>query len=459
MYSMNYRIALPVAALLCASLTACNESDAPLEPGENARVEVSSDPEGGVIFLDEKNTGKTTPDLLRDLIGRHNILVRLDRDNVPYGFQILQFEVKADSLHKILGPLTMRCQFNGNVCTTRYQKYHTLPSMRVSTNPNGALFYYDGSEKGLFWPSSVQNGYASIGVPLISGVVGTRDTLALGIYDVGYLAGRPMPQVTETAARFSLTQSMWVVPPTSVILSLGPTMRGIEVDEELIGLSATSDVAFVKLTFRNITNRASYQTIDPIVPSAGLTYNWVYVGFGLDADIGNAADDVVTYDAASDMVYMYDMDFQDATLASGVPALVGLRLVQAPAGATSKVLNAWPSASDWIAGSIGSSDRTERNGWYVMSGTRSTLPDAPGPQLGHAPTVQGDYRMSVSAGPLTLTPGDQVSLTVAIVLAAPVPGTFNVGQVVNPENPATSGRQIEQIAAGLINKAKALVAP
>ena len=456
---MDYRTTLIVGVLLCAGLASCSESDPPLEPGENARVEVSSDPEGGVIFLDDKNTGKTTPDLLRDLIGRHNILVRLDRDNVPYGFQILQFEVKADSLHKILGPLTMRCQFSGNVCTTKYQKYHTLPSMRVSTNPNGALFYYDSSEKGLYWPSGVPNGYASIGVPLIAGVAGTRDTLALGVYDVGYLAGRPMPQVAENASRYSLTQSTWIVPPTSVILSLGPTMRGIEIDEELIGVNATSDVAFVKLTFRNITNRPSYQTIDPIVPNAGITYNWVYVGFGLDADVGNAADDIVTYDAASDMVYMYDMDFQDATLATGAPGLVGLRLVQPPAGATAKVLNAWPSASDWIAGSVGSSERTERNGWYVLSGTRSTLPDAPGQLLGHAPTVQGDYRMSVSAGPLTLAPGDQVSMTVAVILAAPVQGTYNAGQAVNPDNPSSAGRQIEQIAAGLLNKARTLIAP
>jgi hypothetical protein len=445
--------------LLGVGLAACRESDDPFQPGENARVEVSSDPQGALIYLDDQNTGKVTPDLLVDLIGRHNILVRLDRDNVPYGFQILQFEVKADSLHRILGPLTMRCQFSGTACTTKYQKYHTLGSMRVSTNPNGALFYYDGSEKGLYWPTNVPNGYASIGSPLISMVAGTRDTLALGIYDVGYLAGRPAPQVTQTAERYTMSQATWVVPPTSVILSLGPTVRGIEVEEELIGVSATNDVAFVKLTYRNITNRASYQTIDPIVPSAGITYNWVYVGFGLDADIGASNDDIVTYDAASDMVYMYDMDFSDAVLASGTPALVGLRLVQAPTGATTKVLNAWPAASDWLAGSVGASDRTERNGWYILSGSRSVPPDIAGAQIGHAPTTQGDYRMSVSAGPLTLAPGDAVSLTVAIIIAPPVAGTYNAGQNVNPDNPTTTNRTIDQVAAGLVNKAKALVVP
>jgi hypothetical protein len=353
----------------------------------------------------------------------------------------------------------MRCQFSGSTCTTKYQKYQSLSSMRVSTNPNGALFYYDGSERGLLWPSATANGYASIGMPLISMVSGTRDTLALGIYDVGYLAGRPAPVVTEISDRVTLSQSTWIVPPTSVILSLGPTVRGIEVDEQLIGMSAANDVAFVKLTFRNITNRPSYQTVDPIVPAAGITYNWVYVGFGIDADIGSADGDIVTYDPGSDMVYMYDMDFQDAGLATGTPGLIGLRLMQAPAGATVKVLNAWPGSSDWIAGSVGSSDRTERNGWYVLSGTRSPAPDVAGQQIGHAPTTAGDYRMSVSAGPLTLAPGDQVSMTVAIVLAAPVPGTFTPGQSINPELPNAPGRAIDQVAAGLINKAKLLVAP
>src|SRR5688572_5477961 len=308
---MNRTGSLTAVVVVALALVSCRESDQVVEPGENARIEVTSDPEGGTIFLDNKATGKVTPDLLRDLIGLHEVLVRIERDNIVYGFRA-SVDVKGDSLHRVQGPLTMRCASES--CwgpTRRYHEINGSTGLRPSTVPNGALFFYDASEKGLYWPVGSVNGYASIGLPMVAALAGARDTLALGIYDVGYLAGRPAPQVTSTADRYTLRQTFWILPPSEVILTLSPTIRGIEVEEELIGTSATNDVAFIKLTYRNITNRASYRAMDPIVPSGGLTYNWVYLGFGLDADVGTASDDMITYEPSLDMVYMYDMDFSE----------------------------------------------------------------------------------------------------------------------------------------------------
>lgn len=452
---MRLRTGLALAGVAAIALSACSESDPPFSPGNNTRVEVSSDPEGAAIFLDGTNTGKVTTDLLRDLaIGVHEILVRMDRDNVAYGYRA-QVEVVNDSLHRVLGPLLMRCATE--TCSIQSHRYHTLGSMRVATNPNGALFHYNGSGSGLLYPTGSSNAYAAIGMPLIAMVTGGSDTLALGVYDRDYLAGRPAPQVTQTADRYTMQQSSWIVPPTDVIVGLGPTVRGIEVEEQLIATTATNDVAFVRLTFRNITNRASYKAADPIVPSGGMTFSSVYVGFGLDADIGIATDDVITYDPALDMVYSYDMNFQDGSFGTAFtdrPALVGLRLLAAPAGASVEVLNAWPAGADW-----GGGGPTERSGWGVLSGTRSVMPDLPGQQLGHAPTTPGDYRMSVSAGPLTLAPGAEVTIVIAVVIALPVQGTYTSGQAVSPGDPTIADRQIARVAADLLTKASGLVAP
>jgi hypothetical protein len=452
---MRLKTGLALAGIAAIALSACSESDSPFSPGNNTRVDVSSDPEGAAIFLGSTNTGKVTPDLLRDLaIGVHEILVRMDRDNVAYGYRA-QVEVANDSLHRVLGPLLMRCATE--ICSIQNHRYNTLGNIRVATNPNGALFYYDGNGSGLLYPTGSSNAYAAMGLPLIAMIASGRDTLALGIYDRGYLAGRPAPQVVQTADRYTLQQSFWLVPPTEVIVGLGPTVRGIEVEEQLIGTTATSDVAFVKLTFRNITDRPSYKAADPIVPSGGMTFTSVYVGFGLDADIGVASDDAVTYDPALDMVYTYDMDLRDGSFGSGVtdrPALVGLRLLQAPPGASLKVLNAWPAGADWSGGGP-----SERSGWGILSGIRSVMPDLPGPQLGHAPNTPGDYRMSVSAGPISLEAGASVSMVVAIVIAPPVQGTYTSGQAVSPGDPAVSDRQIARVAADLLAKASGLVVP
>ena len=166
---------------------------------------------------------------------------------------------------------------------------------------------------------------------------------------------------------------------------------------------------------------------------------------------------MITYDPALNMVYAYDVDFSEAVFSQGwidKPALVGLRIIDAPADATTKVLNAWQRGSDF-----GGGDATERKGWSVLSGTNSFTPDFPGQQIGYSPTSPGDYRMVVAAGPITLAPGAFASITVAVILATPVPGTFVSGQFVDPGNPTVADRPIAKIAANLLDKARSLVAP
>lgn len=458
---MTSRTCVGVVALLAAGLAACRETDRMVGPTGNARVEVTSDPPGAQIFVDSINTGKVTPDLLRDLSTdkTHEILVRLTKDGVIYGYRVPQLQVKPDSLVKVIGPLTMKC--TSTDCGITLSRYNTLGSLRISTQPNGALFSYDGTNKGMYYPTGTSNGYIAAGTPLITGIANAHDTMSLGIYDTPYLAGRPAPEVTQTADRYSLKQSFWVLPPSSLIVTNAPTIRGIEVTEELIGVTATNDVAFIKVNYRNITATELYRAIDPLIPATGITYNWVYLGFAIDPDIGGnpsgEKDDLVTYDPGLDMVYAYDSDFFESGYSTGFtdkPALVGLRLLEAPAGASVKVLNAWPSEFDW-----GGGDASERAGWGILSGQHSVSPDMPGQQIGHIPTTGSDYRMLVSAGPITLAPGQSASITVAVIIAPPTPGTFTSGTFVDPGNPTVPDRTIAKIAAQLIDKASKLTVP
>lgn len=453
-----------LSLLLVSTLVSCREADTGTGIATNARIDVSSDPQGANIYLNSSDTHKVTPDLLRDLeTGRtYEVLVRTVRNGIVYGFRVPGIRVQPDTLIQIHGPLTMRCSSSTD-CTS-YITTQTAAGLRFSVVPNGALFYTNGTNTGLYFPSTgVANGYISTGQPLIGMVAGTnnRDTLALGIYDPAYMAGRPAQEFSQTTDRFGLKQSFWTVPPAAVISTLAPTVRGIEVNEELIAVSAQGDVAFVKLTFRNVTNNPAYQAVDPLVGSGGITYSSVYIGFGLDPDIGAATDDAITYDPTQDMVYAYDMDFSEATFGSGQggqPALVGLKLMEGPGGGSVVALNAWPSQYDWAAGDP---SKPEKFGWGVLSGLKPLpgLPDMAGQQIGHIPTTPDDYRISVAAGPLTLAPGADASITVAVILASPVAGTFTSGTLVDPGNAWDGNRQIARIAAGLLQKAKTLTVP
>jgi hypothetical protein len=74
------------------------------------------------------------------------------------------------------------------------------------------------------------------------------------------------------------------------------------------------------------------------------------------------------------------------------------------------------------------------------------------------PLGPGDVRLSVSAGPLRLAPGDSAAITVAIILAEPVPDSFTPGTQVEPGDPADRTRVLYGVAANLLQKAASVTA-
>lgn len=442
----------PLLVLLLAG--ACRESDGPVGPGSGVRAFVNSDPPGGRISVDGKFTGRVTPDTIRGLIGRHDITVQLDTFDASYGYTARVFLGDTDTVTVIDGPLVMRC--GDAVCWAGQFRHYSANRVRFASNPAGSFFLETGSRDGVIWPSLTNNSYASSGMIGFSGIIGGTDTVALGIYDHHYLAGRPAPQLGQSEDRVDLGVTTWILPPSSTLQR--KTVRGIEIREQATALAAVEDVVVLRLVFRNITNERLYAAVDPTVPAGGVTFDKVWIGYLLDPDVGEPTDDLLSYEPDLNLAFAYDSDFNETNFAGGfnrAPGLIGLRAFDVPQGA-SVVLNGWTSQGvgtlDWGAGQT-----SESIGWSMLSGTRPFAPDHPSLRIGHLPPSPGDVRISVSAGPLRLVPGDSVAISIAVMLAEPEPGGFTSGTRLDPGDPLDRTRALYSVATLLFERAIAAV--
>jgi hypothetical protein len=448
-----------VAAVLAATVTllaAGCDREGPGGPSAAGRVAVESDPPGARILLDGRNTGRRTPDTISGLTRRHDVAARIDTLGIAYGF-LAQVVAHPDTIRSVFGPLVMRC--GAEACWENTHRYHSPFGVRFASNPVGALFLRDGrGGSGLFWPAGTTNGYVSGGMPVFAAVADARDTVALGIYDQRYLAGRPTPETRSNGSSFELLQSTWILPPVDALTFR--TARGIEIEQHLVTGSGLEDVIIVRLVFRNISATRAYQAVDPIVPAGGVSYESAFIGFALDPDIGTPTTDWISYAPDLSMVFAYSSAFRETAFSGvgrGAPALVGLQLLDSPPGVR-VVLNGWAhgggsGTSDWRAGSA-----SERTGWGMLSGVQPFAPSHPDPRVGHLPATPGDMRLSVSAGPVRLRPGERAEIMVALLLASPVQGAYTSGTLMPPGDPAQPQRPLAEAAAGLFELARAAAA-
>lgn len=459
--------------LASTALAACRESDFTGVPGPPGALAVDSDPRGATIVLDGEDTGQITPDTLHEVDrGDHELSVRLDSAGATYSFRV-PVTVEPDTLRTVSGPLLLSCA--SNECFESQTRYHERGRLRFATRTGGTLLHLAGSGAGLFWPAGTTNSYVSVGAAVFAGVIPEGvipevATVALGPYnlgeELGYLIGRPAPPVEEEGSRLSFRQSSWVVPPPRLIGS-ATTARGIAIDQEVIASDDVEDALLIRLVFHNISNDPLYRVLElRDFPEAGITYEDVYIGFVLDGDVGvaeddedpqGANDDLLSYDPDLDMAFIYDSDFHEPEFEDGWadgPGLVGVRVLAAPADAT-VLLNGWPRqagqrAIDWAAGTA-----TEPEGWDWLSATQTLLANHDDPRIGFADASPSDVRVSVSAGPLSLAPGESAALTVAVVLAPPVEGAYTSGTVLEPGDPTDPQRPLLDAAKLLLERAKA----
>lgn len=447
---MRRLIVLLLPALLLAG---CREPDRPTTPVTGAGLFVDSDPQGGRILVNGAATGLTTPDTVRELtVDRHLLEVHLDSGGYTYRASGT-ISTNADVVTEVTVPLLLPCP--GPPCLP---DYYAPAGVRFAVAPTGPLMFLEGSGGGALWPAGTGNSYVSTAMPVLAGVSASApDTVALGTYDYFYMSGRPAP-IRDEGTLFRLTQSAWITPPAEV--QGVRTIRGIEVTEEILSSPSAPDAVVIRLTYTNVTDRISYQTIDPAA-TGGLTYESVWLGMALDGDVGGSEDDLISYFPALDMAVLYDGDFRETGFSAewrDRPGLVGLRLLEKPAG-TTVALNAWPRAQDWQAEGLRrifpSPGQREASGLGWLSATQTVLPNHPDPRLGYAPSERNDYRVSAAAGPVTLRPGQSASITVAVVFAAPEAGSFTSGVLVPAGDPTDTSRQLYSVGAGLRASAQA----
>lgn len=445
---MRRSTAILIAILMAAG---CREGDGPADPSAiDARVLLISEPNGAAITVDNRATGQVTPDTVSLRRGDRVISLDLDTAGNTYSYRAILRVQRTDEVDAYTLPLALRCLDAS--CFAAAQDAHTVAGVTFYSSGTGSLFHRADNSRALVWPEGTLNSYIAAGMPLFAARANDRP-VALGVYDQEMLVGRPAPVVTRGDGSFALAQETWIIPPSSPFINPN-TLRGVAVEEVVTASDAAEGVLVLRLTFRNITNDPLAHALATHIAPASVTYTDAWIGFGLDPDIGNAADDWVSYDPALDMVFAYDSNFSESqftTTAANSPGLVGLRVLEAPPG-TSVLLNSWPINGDWEAGTP-----TEQAGFGMLTGSTVYSPQHADPKIGYMPPSRGDMRISATVGPMTLAPGDSATVVLALAIAAPA-GSFVSGNEVAPGDPFDTARQLFGIAANLRAKAAAAAA-
>lgn len=339
------------------------------------------------------------------------------------------------------------------------------------------------------WPAPAPDQYLSEGKLLVAATLGADAggsaagaRMAMSLYDPGdYSPHVRLTPVSGDSSRYF--NEVWtdarhlpIFPATS------GTLGDLDRPGQNFGLSVKityaipqdrPDVVLVRYDLTNISATDSFRFVHPEEPAGGHTLQNVYLAPFLDPNIGvsiNSAvpgqaeviDDNATVFPQDSLVAAYDQAFAVPTFSTAAggqtrPGLVGLRLVQGPAGTTARALlldsdnvlsYATPALElttyQYLTGGRGSAGMPA--GCTAVGGSGNV--DA----LLCSSETPGDVRVGWSVGPVaSLAPGQSTSLTVALLFASPVDGTFTTGTQVAPDNSALASttRQIYDIAGAL----------
>lgn len=431
---------VPCTALVLAG---CNDRSRPTVPifGD---LTVLSDPPGAEIAVDGQIVGELTPATLTGVEAGQRLI---ELAFVPGPAEAFLWSdtvtVPEESLDTLDAALEGGC---GRNCPFLVDPGR-LRCRATGRGDTCADVFFDGLP-ALQWPGPEGGAYGAGGRLLLAGIMenGPRagDTISTQVYAEAWIGRRPMVRSTS-GRRETMRLGYW-----GNAAYFGDSLLGLEVSETLVAVdSATAeDVLFIHFEIHNISDDARYQRLYPGVPEEGLTYRSLYLGFGLDADVGSSEDDLGTFDTGLDLAFIYDAFFQDPELGEFAerPALVGLVAVNPPAGASQRTFTLWRRSDDWDDG-----DR-HAFAWRLLAGRLAAsdpIDDHPDSEIGHQGSEPNDYRITESFGPLDMAPGDRIEFTVALAMAEPVAGSYTPGTLVRPEDPTDPNRQIIAVAADL----------
>jgi hypothetical protein len=446
LFRAGYRCGLVVAAaVFVAAATGCfDERERPTVPIFGELV-VLSDPEGADIILDEQELGVTTPATLFEIpAGEHRLDLEL-RAGVEFYRWRDSVSVPEEAVDTVEAALQGGCTRDCGFLVDRGR-------IECRSNSNGdtcAGVFYE-TEPALLWPEPSGGAYTGGGRLLIAARIAegagpqTGDTISTLVFRQSWIGRRPVEQTSSDRLE-TMNLEYW-----GTATFPGEAVTGLSVRETLLAVDSADveDVLFLHFEIENVSADERYRRLYPWVPDSGYTFDGLYVGFGFDADVGAPEDDLGTFDPDLDLAFMYDADFQDEELGefSERPALAGLVTVEPPAGATERTFTLWRREDDWDNGTF------HGFAWRLLAGRLGpgdAISDHPSPDIGHTSDAPDDYRLIDAHGPLRIAPGESVTMTVAIVMAEPVPGTFTPGTLIPAGDPTDPGRAILDVAADL----------
>ncbi|NUQ19443.1 MAG: hypothetical protein HOQ09_00610 [Gemmatimonadaceae bacterium] len=325
-------------------------------------------------------------------------------------------------------------------------------------------WFADSYQLGLSWPAdAADNQYLGHARLLVGAVLGadapmsrSGDTLAMALFRGGDYAPRVRlhPVATDTSRwQGEVVTDMRRMPMAG---SASPVLNADDRAGDNFGLAVRTtyslpagmpNAILVRFDVTNVSASADYRRVHPEEPATGHTLHDVYLAPTLAPTIacngatgcsaGEDRDDNATMISPDSLLVAWDQEFSVPEFSSGyatAPALLGLRLIEGPAGTSAKgVIFDGGITPDFLTAA------NEHDSYRLLSAGRAGMvsgcsdyaPDA----FVCAPETRSDIRMGWSVGPIaSLAPGESTHLTVAILFADPKSGSFVTGTSVAPGN-------------------------
>ena len=496
----RFRFCLGILAIF--GLVGCGD-DGPSDPGGPVDVTFQS-----IILGTDTSTARVVMDDTLEFLVKGDTVIT----GVPSGQHVFEVETTLDYL-----PITFTQTISPSRTSLPIPRAGTcriLPQDNAFCNGRNVLYWpghtlvvcpaneygeicsaiVDGAQLGLTWPDTapdLYNAYIGEGKLLIGALRdspgGGEDTLAMAFYQVGDYAPRERngPIGTDSSRWRSV---LWTDARYTPLFQLAPRLQkndrfgenfGLEVAVTVYMPPAEPNAILLKFDVTNISATDEYRFHHPEEPVGGHSLRDIYLAPLFDFDVGapprldradsvEVNDDNITMFPAESLVVAYDQAFSVPQIRfrnfADNPGLVGVQAVETPPGTQARgvflsdtvsggplVLEYAPAAREDSIYAIYSAGRAGaqllRPGCVVLASA-----------LDCAGEISSDVLGGLSIGPIpSLAPGESTSATIAILLAAPTPGTFQSGTVVRPVNDSlTSTRIIDAIAADLRTRAAAV---